>query len=227
MLQFYVYWKYTKTWNYYREAVTLTVPSTIIYDFCVFKLRMKDFKDFKPRNLRLFRGKVKGKWWSLKVFSSILDTIRSKSLTIMQPNMMPTEGGVPEDKTPDVPHCQPQVPVLAELLCSEPTDPSLLDSERSADEECEEGCQSFFDPAILNHPQVMKRLKALESMMKQPKNYFASNPQNDITPYMRKVVASWMLEVRIVFLVKNPHSIVHYSIDLSRYFHTKLVSGFI
>lgn len=115
----------------------------------------------------------------------------------MQPNMMSAGAYVPEDQTPEVPCCQPQIPVLAELLCSERTDSSILDSpDGSGNDECEEGVKSFFDPAILNHPQVMQRLKSLELMMNPTKNYFANNSKSDILPYMRKLVGSWMLEVK-------------------------------
>lgn len=170
-----------------EKSVVSGIVCIFILEF--YEVRMK-YSCFSGKT-ELSNGSF-GKKWIGQVVRVVFDALKleSKSVT-MQPNMMPTEGSLPEDRTPDVPCCQPQVPVLAELLCSEP-----LDSLDSDSEACEEGCQSFYDPAILNHPQVMRRLKDLELMMRQPKNYFTTNSKNEILPYMRKVVASWMLEVR-------------------------------
>lgn len=112
--------------------------------------------------------------------------------------MMSTCGTAPENTTPDVPSCQPQMPVLAELLCSELSGNDFPDSER-CDDDCRDGPRSIFDPAILHHPHVMKNLRSLEMMMREPKNYFAASTKCEILPYMRKVVGSWMLEVSLIF----------------------------
>ena len=106
----------------------------------------------------------------------------------MQPLAMLTTAA--ESDTPaDLPCCQAQVPVLAELLCSEPLNEDRLD------EFDEHSVQSYFDPVLLTHSEVMNRLKILEARMDKPHDYFCKGSKEEILPYMRKVVASWMLEV--------------------------------
>jgi cyclin D2 len=51
------------------------------------------------------------------------------------------------------------------------------------------------DPNIFNDFRVMKHLLNDESLYTPHTNYF-QNVQTDIEPFMRKVVATWMLEVR-------------------------------
>lgn len=116
----------------------------------------------------------------------------------MQPELMMMESN-DENKTPDIPCCQPQTPVLAELLCSEVSDHDLIESGARSLEHCDEegSVMSYFDPAVLHHPEVMSRLKFLESQIETPKSYFHSDGETEILPFMRKVVASWMLEVSV------------------------------
>lgn len=112
----------------------------------------------------------------------------------MQPMIMDSND---ENKTPDIPCCQPRMPVLAELLCSEVSDHDLIESGARSLEHCDSSVMSYFDPAVLHHPEVMSRLKFLESQVETPKSYFHSDDKSEILPFMRKVVASWMLEVII------------------------------
>jgi len=109
-----------------------------------------------------------------------------------------------ENITPEIPFAQPQMPILAELLCSEESDHDLIESgaeggggggDRSLEHCDETTVLSYFDSSILHHPDVMSRLKFLESQIGTPKNYFMGDGKPEILPYMRKVVASWMLEV--------------------------------
>lgn len=125
--------------------------------------------------------------------------------------MQPSITGGPCDEiaeeTPSELACfQPQMPVLAELLCSEPADDEVLKSLSATmsknDRNSNNGIvgdepyvQSHFDPVILHHPEVMSRLKILESNMDKPRDYLRNTTNDEILPYMRKIVASWMLEV--------------------------------
>jgi hypothetical protein len=119
----------------------------------------------------------------------------------MQPQL--TMDSTEENITPEIPCCQAQMPVLAELLCSEESDHDLIESgggesggARSL-EHCDDiSVHSYFDSSILHHPEIMERLKFLESQTKTPRSYFSGEVKPEILPYMRKVVASWMLEVR-------------------------------
>lgn len=54
------------------------------------------------------------------------------------------------------------------------------------------------DPVLLNHPNVLERLLSLQYTTMPPQDYFQFI-QTDIEPFMRKLVATWMLEVRILF----------------------------
>lgn len=81
-----------------------------------------------------------------------------------------------------------QMPVLAELLCSESPIQDMDDDSPSS-------VQSYFDPALLHHPEVLTKLKNLETQTRQPRNYFQAPLKDEILPYMRKVVSMWMLEV--------------------------------
>lgn len=52
------------------------------------------------------------------------------------------------------------------------------------------------DPTIFNDFRVIKRLLDDEVLYTPHTNYFL-DIQNDIAPFMRKVVATWMVEVHI------------------------------
>lgn len=52
------------------------------------------------------------------------------------------------------------------------------------------------DPVIFNDSRVLKNMLNLEEMYMPNCNYF-TEIQNDIQPFMRKVVTSWMLEVSL------------------------------
>ncbi|CAG7823390.1 unnamed protein product [Allacma fusca] len=113
----------------------------------------------------------------------------------MQPQVMLTEGDLADDIPGNLPCCQPQIPVLAELLCSEPSNDDLMGSVRQPEDLDDTSVQSYFDPVLLHHTEVVSRLKLLESRMEKPHDYFRNGAKEEILPYMRKVVASWMLEV--------------------------------
>lgn len=117
----------------------------------------------------------------------------------MQPQIIITEVDEAGQTPANLPCCQPQVPVLAELLCSEPPTEDLMDSVVRENDPAgdENSVQSFYDKSLLHHTNVIDSLKFLESTMVKPVNYFSD--KNEILPYMRKVVASWMLEVSFVF----------------------------
>ena len=130
----------------------------------------------------------------------------------MQPRVGGSNDGVANETPSELECCQPQVPVLAELLCSEPPDEALLKSVHGSTQhkpddpdrnnEPDEGTayvHSYFDPVILHHPDVMSRIKTLESCMEKPRDYLRNSSKDDILPYMRKIVASWMLEVCLFF----------------------------
>ena len=51
------------------------------------------------------------------------------------------------------------------------------------------------DPAIMEDPGVMQNLLALEKTTMPTQAYF-EHIQYDIEPFMRKLVTTWMLEVR-------------------------------
>lgn len=53
------------------------------------------------------------------------------------------------------------------------------------------------DPTIFNDFRVIKTLLNDEVLYTPHTNYFL-NIQNDIEPFMRKVVATWMVEVLII-----------------------------
>lgn len=56
------------------------------------------------------------------------------------------------------------------------------------------------DPTIFNDFRVMKTLLNDEALYTPHTNYFL-NIQNDIAPFMRKVVATWMVEVFISYII--------------------------
>ena len=57
------------------------------------------------------------------------------------------------------------------------------------------GCRrSFADPALISDDRVLKNMLKLEEQH-TPANYFSNGSQRDIKPFMRKIVATWMLEV--------------------------------
>jgi len=124
----------------------------------------------------------------------------------MQPQLFMTETSVGNETPGDLACCQPQVPVLAELMCTELADhgdedeSGLMRSVRRAEDLDEDGSvDSYLDPVLLNHVDVVSRLKFLESKMDRPRDYFRSSPKDEVLPYMRKMVASWMLEVSFSF----------------------------
>lgn len=65
------------------------------------------------------------------------------------------------------------------------------------DLQCREGFglrHSYKDPILLNDERVLKNLLSYEERY-MPSATYLTVLQNDIKPYMRKIVASWMLEV--------------------------------
>jgi hypothetical protein len=68
-----------------------------------------------------------------------------------------------------------------ELMCCENT--------------CE--CQAYADPVLLNDERVLQNLLSSEERYSHSGSYFGCL-QKDLTPQMRKIVAEWMYEVRIV-----------------------------
>ena len=55
------------------------------------------------------------------------------------------------------------------------------------------------DPNIFNDFRVMKHLLNDEILYTPHTNYF-QNVQSDVEPFMRKVVATWMLEVMFILV---------------------------
>lgn len=53
------------------------------------------------------------------------------------------------------------------------------------------------DPSITKDPRVLENLLKEERTYVSPCNYF-EEVQNDVEPYMRKVVTAWMLEVSTI-----------------------------
>ena len=77
-----------------------------------------------------------------------------------------------------------------DLLCNEKL--NTLDS-----------CIAGKDPAILQDARVLQNLLKRESFYMPPCNYF-TEVQNDIFPFMRSIVTTWMLEVSIYKLCLLP-----------------------
>ncbi|XP_064095568.1 G1/S-specific cyclin-D2-like [Macrobrachium nipponense] len=71
---------------------------------------------------------------------------------------------------------------MEELYCSE------------APATCQEGPIAEADPTLLDDHRVLDNLLHLQPCSIPPQDYFV-HIQNDIQPYMRKVVAKWMMEV--------------------------------
>lgn len=74
-----------------------------------------------------------------------------------------------------------------DLLCNEKL--NALDS-----------CIAGKDPVILQDTRVLQNLLKSESFYMPPCNYF-TEVQNDIFPFMRSIVTTWMLEVRICLFI--------------------------
>lgn len=58
------------------------------------------------------------------------------------------------------------------------------------------------DQAISSDPRVIRNLLALERLSIPHLDYFRL-VQSDLKPYMRKIVTTWMLEVKNIILHKN------------------------
>ena len=60
--------------------------------------------------------------------------------------------------------------------------------------EAETPRRAYKDPVLIEDPRVLIKLLALEDRF-QPNPAYFKCVQKDIKPYMRKMVAQWMLEV--------------------------------
>lgn len=61
--------------------------------------------------------------------------------------------------------------------------------------------RSFRDPAMIGDDRVLENLLATEEQYMLSTSYFLF--QEDIQPYMRRVVAKWMLEVYTLSAMEN------------------------
>lgn len=61
---------------------------------------------------------------------------------------------------------------------------------------------SYKDPVLLNDDRVLNNLLTYEEKYMPSGNYFKV-VQKDIKPYMRKMVATWMLEVGVPIIIFN------------------------
>lgn len=64
---------------------------------------------------------------------------------------------------------------------------------------CQEGFglrQSYKDPVLINDDRVLNNLLSCEERYRSNGSYFKV-VQKDVKPYMRKMVATWMLEVKL------------------------------
>jgi cyclin D2 len=70
---------------------------------------------------------------------------------------------------------------------------------------CQEGFglrQSYKDPVLLNDDRVLNNLLTNEERYMPNGSYFKV-VQKDIKAYMRKMVATWMLEVKYIVIIFN------------------------
>ena len=78
---------------------------------------------------------------------------------------------------------------------------------------CQEGFglrQSYKDPVLINDDRVLNNLLTSEERYMPNGSYFKV-VQNDIKQYMRKMVGTWMLEVKYcVVIIFNKSSIIRY-----------------
>lgn len=57
-----------------------------------------------------------------------------------------------------------------------------------------DGCRAYADPDLLEDGRVLHNLFGYDDLYRLHQNYFEL-VQDDIKPYMRKIVSDWMLEV--------------------------------
>jgi cyclin D2 len=63
---------------------------------------------------------------------------------------------------------------------------------------CSEGegiRRAVADPVLLHDDQVLQKLLEVEDKYVNPTSYLKFGLQTELKPYMRKMVATWMLEV--------------------------------
>lgn len=77
--------------------------------------------------------------------------------------------------------------------------------------ETELDCRAYPDPVLLNDERVLQNLLKTEERYTTNCSYFEC-VQRDITPQMRKIVAEWMLEVRIIIKLILRHLFINFVI---------------